>query len=388
MKARLTACALALSMALSLSGCSPLLQRSYSSSVDHVEYTQSEDSSILRAESYRGLVDAILYFVNDHAGEGVVRLYNYTGDVDKDLESACREVLQDDPLAAFAVEDISCDFSRIVSYYEVAVTLTYSHTVEEVDAIQFAAGSSTMRQMLRQAMADFAPSLALRVSYFPGDENEVRAMAVQAYYDTPQAAFGLPQIQVSIYPESGVQRIVEIHLKWSETQSELSGRSAQLLTLAQELLDSDPPQEESYTPEELELLLRQAAAPMDPDGAGDPYSALSGESANELGHALALELLLQLAGLETTLVSGQADQEEAWWLIVSNDTSSRHLLLTDEEPTLYTDLELTGLGYLWNTENYPACVSEGEPPSAEPTEEPLPPGGDTGDGDDGDAFTP
>ena len=206
MKLRLTA--LLLAMAMLLSGCASMLQRSYSSSAEHVEYAVTEDSSTLRAETYRGLVDAILYFVNEHAEQGVVRLYNYTTDVDADLDAACQEVMQEDPLGAFAVKSIDCQSARIVSYYEVTVSLTYSHTAQEVDAIQLVTGTSSIRQKLRQAVSAFSPSLVLRSSYFTGGESAVRAMAVQAYYDTAQSAFGMPDISVAVYPDSGAQRII------------------------------------------------------------------------------------------------------------------------------------------------------------------------------------
>ena len=49
---------LALVLVVLLSGCAAMLERSYVSSTAHVEYTPlNEDSSVLRAESYRGLVD-------------------------------------------------------------------------------------------------------------------------------------------------------------------------------------------------------------------------------------------------------------------------------------------------------------------------------------------
>lgn len=51
---------LALVLVVLLSGCAAMLERSYVSSTAHVSTLRSnEDSSVLRAESYRGLVDAI-----------------------------------------------------------------------------------------------------------------------------------------------------------------------------------------------------------------------------------------------------------------------------------------------------------------------------------------
>ncbi len=355
MKLRLAA--LLMALAALLSGCSAMLERSYVSSTAHVEYTSlTEDSSILRAESYRGLVDAILYFVNEHAGQGTIRLYNYTSDVEEDVDAACQEVMEEDPLGAFAVKSIDYTYSRIVSYYEVLVTLTYSHSAQEVDAIRSVSGTTAIQQQLCQAMADFTSTLVLRATYFTGDVDSVRSMAAQAYFDTPQSAFGMPEIQVALYPDSGTQRILEITLQWPEDRETLAARSEELIALAAQMLQEHPPAGDSYTPGELTTLLRQTAAPMDSTGAGDPYSALSAQPANLMAHTLALELLLQQAGFDVTLVNGIANGTDTCWLIVDAGEGYRHLLLTDEEPVLYTDLELTALGYLWNADLYPDCV--------------------------------
>lgn len=358
MKKRIAAAVLALALTLPLGGCAAMFQRPYSSAVDHVELSRTVDTSILRAETYRGLVDAILYFVNAHAEEGVVRLYNYTGNVNEDLDAACKEVLLEDPLAAFAVEDITFQCARIVSYYEATLFLSYSHSAQEVDAIQFAAGGAALRQELGQAIADFSSSLLLRLSYFPGDGEDVRSMAVQAYYDTPQAAFGMPEFDIAVYPEGGVQRIVEVDIHWPQDPGGLAARSAQLTERAQEVLagDSLPAGQTGRSPEQLAELLRRTAAPMDPAGSADPFAALTGGSANQLAHVLALELLLHLSGMEATLAAGRLEDGDVCWLIVNGEGGWRHLLLTDEVPRLYTDLELTALGYLWNREGYPACV--------------------------------
>lgn len=357
MKLRITA--LLLALAALLSGCASMFQRSYSSSAEHVEYTVTEDSSILRAETYRGLVDAILYFVNEHAEEGIVRLYNYTADVETDLDSACQEVMQEDPLGAFAVKSISCQSARIVSYYEVTVSLAYSHTAQEVDAIQLVTGTSSIRQKLRQAIASFSPSLTLRSSYFTGGEDTVRAMAVQAYYDTPQSAFGLPEISVAVYPDSGAQRIIEVSFQWPESQTRLTERSIALLVAARQMLGANPPAGETYAAEELAEIFRANTAAMDPGGSSDPTSALSGADANQLAHTLALELLFQQAKLDVTLVTGMDSRGDTCWLIVETGAGYRHLLLTDDGPQLCTDLEMTGLNYLWDRDLYPDCVDYG-----------------------------
>lgn len=356
MKYRLLALILALSALLS--GCASMLERSYSSSVRHVEYTVTEDFSILRAETYRGLVDAILYFINEHTAQGVIRLYNYTTDVADDLATACHEVTTEDPLAAFAVTDITYEFSRIVSYYEVGVTIDYSRTAEELDSLQFVSGSSAIRGKIGEAVADFSPELLLWVSAFDGDTDSIRAMVARAYYDTPSAAFGLPEIDISIYPESGNQRIVALELLWPESRAELLRRTARLTKSADDFFALQLSNAEEYTPTGLYAALRDAIPSVDPEGASDPLSALSGERANQLAHTLALELLCQRVGFDTALVTGVVEEYNTCWLIVSTTEGYRHLLLSGsgEDIRLYTDLELSALGYIWASELYPTCV--------------------------------
>ena len=59
---------------LLLSGCAAMLERGHETVTTHVDYAVSEDESVLRAESYQGLVNAMLYFVNGHRAEGAIRL--------------------------------------------------------------------------------------------------------------------------------------------------------------------------------------------------------------------------------------------------------------------------------------------------------------------------
>lgn len=374
MKPRLFA--LILAAALLLPGCSSILERSYVSSADHVDYSVTEDESILRAETYRGLVDAILYFVNEHVPQGVIRLYNYTTDVETDLTNACAEVVREDPLSAFVVDEITHEFSRIVSYYEVTVSFTYSHTMQEVDAIRTVIGSASVQRELQQAIAGFLPSLVLWASYFTGDEDSIRAMAAQVYYATPQAAFGMPEISITLYPDTGTRRIAEIGFQWPDDPDQLARRSEELLTLARQLLEDHPSAGEQYTPTELAALLDETVSDVDPNGSSAPDSALRGESADQLAHALALELLFQLAGLDAVLAAGTADDSGTYWLIVDTGEGLRHLLPSEEGPLLLTDSELTGLGYSWDAALYPECpdnnaeLSDGQPVSGGAPEEP------------------
>ena len=361
--------AIVLACALLLSGCTSLFQRSYYSSTDHVDYSVDEDSSVLRAESYRGLVDAMLYFVNEHLSRGVVRLYNYTGNVEEDLAAACLEITHKDPLTAYAVERIAYEYSRIVSYYEVTVTVTFSHSQAEINAIRSLPGISSLRPLLEEAMAGFSSGLTLHLSYFSGNEETLRTMAAQAYYAVPQCAFGMPEMDVVFYPESGPQRIVVLSFRWPGDKKTLEMRSSELVAAADQFLSLNPPSEEGHTPSALAEAFLLTVPPADPAGAADPYSALTGAPATLSAQMLALELLLHRAGLEAVYVSGFSGGAESCWLIVKTGENYSHLVQGEEGILLLSDGEMTGRGCLWRTDLYPACgglpVTESDPPAEE-----------------------
>lgn len=75
MRKRVWALAAALLMLL-LTGCGSLLNRDYSVTEPHSSsYYESEDRSVLRAESYQDLVNALLVLISGGAKEGTIWLY-------------------------------------------------------------------------------------------------------------------------------------------------------------------------------------------------------------------------------------------------------------------------------------------------------------------------
>ena len=119
-----------------LTGCTPMLERSYASETPHVQFSdESQNASILRAETYQGLVSALLHLVGQGEEDGVIRLYQYvsvSGSAASDVDQACLEVTQEDPLGDYAVDYIKYDVGQTAAYYEVTVKLAYTKTPQEI----------------------------------------------------------------------------------------------------------------------------------------------------------------------------------------------------------------------------------------------------------------
>ncbi len=375
MKKRLLA--LALCGMLPLSGCAAMLERSHETITTHVDYAVTDDDSILRAESYQGLVSAMLYFVNEHRRGGTIRLYNYTGDVEADLANARDEVMFEDPLGAFSVYGFTYDFTRILTYYEVELRITYSRTAQQVSSLPEVTGLAGVRQELARMVREQKTSTVFLSSYFSGDGEMVRELLYLACMSAPELAahhdWNYWPVSVTLYPETGTRRIIEVGLpQLTADRIEAEKQYAQELeTAAAAILEANPPAGEAYTVEELAAIVRAAHGGYDPYGTDAALGALTGEPVEVRGAVLAMEYLCQQCGIETEFVSGTGVE----WLIVAAPGGWRHLMsamlfgpeegvewkgIPAEPFRLFTDQELLELdgGYEWDMALYPACVDE------------------------------
>ena len=213
--------ALTLLCAFLLSGCS-MLERSYVASTPHVSFSDEDnDPSILRAETYQGLVSALLHLVGQGTETGVIRLYQFvsiTGSAVSDVDRACLEVTQEDPLGAWAVDYIKYDVAQTSSYYEVNVKVAYTRTPEEISQIISVTGSNAVAQELQELLPALPGQAVFRISHFsPEDSAETLEQAVrEAYADLEEPRPVLTGVTVTLYPDSGEQRVAEISLTWGD----------------------------------------------------------------------------------------------------------------------------------------------------------------------------
>ena len=122
--------ALALALCL-LTGCSALLERTYSTAEPHSsKFWESEAAGTLRAENHQDVVNDLLLLVGQHRETATLRLYEFESDLEvaDTLEEATMEVQQETPMGAYAVEYITASSHVQRGYYEVAVRIGYRRT--------------------------------------------------------------------------------------------------------------------------------------------------------------------------------------------------------------------------------------------------------------------
>lgn len=357
MKLRGLALLLILCSLFSFTGCSAFFDRTDFVVSPHQEQSASqEDGSILHAENYANLVSCVQHFVFMGQYEGKVRVYKYSGDIESDLRAACREVLTEDPLGAYALSDISFTYDRIVSYYECTFHFVFRRSKQEISSIVNAYGDASIRNEMKQTMSNFENKLTFRTANYYADRTNLYKLAQEAYYASPATAMGYPAISISIYPDSGDVRIVEMQFTYNHSPDEMKRQADAVAAAAVQIMGQETAADGSVA----ELLCSRLvqAVTYDPNGGSSVYDALCNGSANSEAIALSYQLMCKQANIPCQVVQGTLSGIPHFWNIVEVDGSHWHVDLTRGAPQqerLRTDYYMLSNGYYWSREDFPAC---------------------------------
>lgn len=348
---------LLLCASLSLTGCASILERDNVSITPHRSTTtDAGSSSALRVENYQELVNSLSYLISAGAETGVIRLYMEPAQAEDDLRNARLEVLQEYPLAAYAVENITYEIEPLLTYSEARVSFSYQRTQQQISSIVSVTGISAVRAALSAALTQFASECVLRISIFDQNEDYIRDLIQQLYYANPAAALEHPELEVHIYPNSGRQRIVEILFRYENSSVLLAERTLLLEQACQRLADKLIASETTDPAHVVSAVL--SAGGYSSEGGSTAYAALLEGGADSEGLALAMSALCEQLDIPCKVARGLHNGHSHFWNVVTTDDGWRHVDLSRDDPAVWfsTDGQWQELDYMWLEDSLPACT--------------------------------
>ncbi len=316
---------------------------------------------------YDALKRAIVWLVSEHRSSAQLQFQNYDGNISRDISQACWEVKSSTPLGAFAIDYTSCDLSRIVSFYQADLYITYRRSAEQMDALEQLSGLTELSRRLNEALHASESYLVLELASATLSAEGVHDLVREAYYGDALASPCLPTAEVGIYPEGGVEHIVEIRLDYGKDAEALETLRAELrqscAAAMAETGASGESSDESGAQSPRAQADRLYAACLylashcvyDPQGGATAHDALVGGRANAEGMALACQALCEYMNIDAQVVSGRLDNENHFWNIVTVDGLRCHVDMTDPNNSfLVGDEKMLGR-YWWDTGRYGAC---------------------------------
>lgn len=345
-----------LSLCFLLSGCS-WMNGSYVSVTPHRNDTSTVPNSVTAVSSYRGIINAIVNLVESGAESGVLSVDDYVlQDLQQDMERACKNVLRNTSVGAYAVETIDYDIGTGVGLLTVALNIQYRHGRNEIRQIRSVDTVESAEDIIKTELNQCSSSMTIRIyNYLDTDFVQY----IQDYYNQfPDYVIELPQVTVQIYPQTGADRIVEIQLSYQTSRDALKSmqsytRSVFSSAYLYVIGDTDPgvkySQLYSFLMERYDYTIETSITPA--------YSLLRHGVGDSRAFAFVYARMCNSAYLQCQVVSGTKAGEPYFWNIVQIDDRYYHLDLlssaADGAMQLLTDEQMTG--YVWDYSAYPVC---------------------------------
>ena len=359
---------LALGLTASGSGCGGLYSDSHHWSQPFAYAISGDPREALEISNYSMLKSALIDLVSSHKERSTLRFSRYNGSPIDDLAAACLEIRTKNPLGAYAVSSLTCDTSRIVSYYVAEVQISYSRTQKEIQSIVGVSNMQELERRLREAVTARAESVALRVYSALVSELVISDLVEEIYLSDPVSVVCEPTVSVLSYPSEGINRIYDVSLGYDSDTETLAKRSRELseeVQAAAELVRQTASEENAalMALESGRWLFAHVESPGEAADGGSAYDALVNAAAGSKGIALAYKALCSALGLDCLVVDGNIGDmgaERHYWNIVGLGGDWYHVDVSRFDGDLSQAFLLDDAGlwgaYLWNTERYPECA--------------------------------
>ncbi len=346
-----------------LCGCSAL-EREYVSVRDYVPAVQEQTvtDGRLTAHSYAALKSTLLRMA--YAGQthgSIVFDSAYDGDVDSDLDRACREVRAEDALCAYCVQNFSYEIGVIGTVSQAEVTVSYSALSTGPQEIRHLGFSTEAEEAVLEAFQRGDGQLTLLISRSSFSAEEMAARVVRTYRDNPTVLPKEPSAEVKVFSGSGSQRLYEIRFDYGVSQRMLRqsrDSMAAFRPFAELNIESMSEVDRAYTA--CRYLLDNCEIVAEGGGADSAYAALIEKRGDSEGMAFGYIELCRQLGIDCRIVYGQLDWEEHCWNIIRVGENYYHVDITQcarGGPALgflRNDESLWGV-YRWDVAAYPKC---------------------------------
>ncbi len=355
-----------LALCLILTGCAGLTDGSYAWEESHPVEIPPVGSQQVSAKNYAQLRDALVQLIQAGAEQGTVYVEDYIpARLDADVKKAVEDVGHNDPIAAYAVEQILCDLGTSGSRPALAVKISYIHDRTEIRRIRNVADNEAARAAIGDALTAFDTGLVLQVESYT--DADFLQMAEDFALANPQFVMEQPQVTVALYPETGKTRVVEMKFMYQTSRDSLKTMQSYVKTLfssAMGYVSGDDGQAErfgqlyGFLMNRFEYKLETSITPS--------YHLLRHGIGDSKAFASVYAAMCRQAGLDCRMVSGTRAGERWYWNIIRVDGAYYHVDLlaskTAGDFSMLIDEQMQG--YVWDFDAYPACV----PPEPVPEE--------------------
>lgn len=352
-------------LCLLLGGCG-WFNGSYVSVTPHQVQRQNAHSDSITASSYQEFLSALKQIISAGTEVAAIHVEEYPAKtLEAGVQRAVKAAMNNDPIGAYAVENIQYEIGSSSGLPAVSVAITYRHNSTELQRIRRVVDIQQAQVVVANALESYEPGIVLLVGKYSRSDF---AQYVQDYAsDHPESVIETPQVTEAVYGV-GDSRVVELFFSYQTSRDSLRRMQAQVKPVFESAVlyvsgDGDDYQKFSqlyaFLMERFDYKIETSITPS--------YSLLRHGIGDSRAFAQVYAAMCRDSDLTCMSVTGTRDGEPWTWNIVLDNGEYYHVdLLRCNETGKYrerTDEEMDG--YVWDYSAYPVCSGE---PAVEPTE--------------------
>ena len=356
---------LLLAMSRLLGGCG-WLNGSFVSVTPHEAPRQVSHSGTITAANYKEFVTALKQLVSAGTEVAAIHVSECPAKaLETGVQRAVYDVKHNDPIGAYAVEDIQYEIGSSSGLPAVSITVAYRHNSTELQRIRRALGVTQAQTAAAAALESYDPGIVLLVSQY---EDTDFSQFVQDYAgEHPETIMEVPQVTQALYG-TGESRVVELIFSYQTSRDSLRRMQAQVKPVFESAVlyvsgDGDDYQKFS----QLYAFLMERFDYEQETSITPAYSLLRHGTGDSRAFAQVYAAMCRDAGLTCLTVTGTRDGEPWTWNIVRDGVGFYHVdLLRCSEGGRYRECTDEALeGYVGDYSEHAACAGAQVPEQEE-----------------------
>lgn len=346
---------LILVLSILLCGCDLWMDGEYVSVKPHEENNPVPEQQIGEIMTYSHLRQVLVNMVEAGVKEKVFSIPQLDqNEIGEYMELATSYVLELNAIGAYSVEKIEYELGMSAGKPAIAVDISYIHDRSDMVRIQRVETMAEAYDAIEEALKECAQDVVVLVSSY---DNVDLVQMVEDYSNShPEFVMEIPQVTASVYPEVGVERLIEITFTYQNSRLALRSMQERVLpvfTSAELYVGGDAAPAEKYAQlysflmERYDYKIQTSITPS--------YSLLRHGVGDCRAFANVYAAMCRLAGLDCQVVSGTREGEAWCWNVICIDGINYHLdLLQGNRFKMNTEAEMNG--YVWDFSAFPATI--------------------------------
>lgn len=344
-------------LCLVLSGCSSWTDGYYASVAPHMGKNQQVDGGIIAVSNSQEMREALASIVESAAESRILSLEDMgTDDAERNIQNAIQYTLINNPIAAYAVENIEYEIGITGGISAAVITVKYNHNRAEIQRIRQVKDMERATGLICVALDQLEPGVVLKIANYI--ETDFAQLVEDYSSSQPDKVMEIPQVTANVYPDCGMVRIVELKFTYQNSRDALKQMQwyVQPRFAAASLYVSGE-EEQSIKFSRLYAFLMETATYTVETSITPAYSLLRHSVGDSRAFATVYAAMCRRAGLDCQVVTGTKAGEPWFWNIICEDDKYYHVdLLRSDGAGVYqklSDWEMEG--YVWDYAAYPQC---------------------------------